>query len=187
MWKLLKHSSYCSQLRPVPKTCILFFSTDASSTFNIQKRIDNVCHTIESFLETMDVVLAEYQPQSLLEELPHFDAFRVVMPDTALLPTTQVIRKLFYTILEECKRVELSNGNLETVTIRFSFLCAAAFTASKSRFLDSICVDQNKLHNERKLLAEKLKRRLMKVAQYDHGINVLISRGQRFRECQVGV
>jgi hypothetical protein len=146
MWKLLKHSSSRSRLRPVPEAYIYPFLFNRCK-FNIQRRIDKVCHIIESFLETIDVVLAEYQPQSLLEELPQFDAFRAAMPGTTLLSTTQVICKLFYTISKEWKRVELSNGNLETVTIRFSFLCAAAFTASKSRFLDSICADQNRLHN----------------------------------------
>ena len=69
----------------------------------------------------------------------------------------------------------------------FAVLCAAAFVSSNSRFLGSICANQNRLHTERKLLADKLKRRLRKLTQYDHGINTLISRWRCFQESEFSV
>jgi len=125
-------------------------------------------------------MLAGYQPSSLKEELPGFHAFQ---DDTgALPPTVQVIRDLNYTVLGDCKRINISDGKHEK--IEFAII---SFKASNSRFLSLICADQNRLHTEQKLLAEKLKRRLLKLSQYDHGINLLISRWQRLRETEFRV
>ena len=153
---------------------------------NIEKCINNVRDTIEAFLASIDDMLAGYQPSSLKAELPGFHALQDALYDTgALPPTAQVIRDLFYTVLGDCKRINISDGKREK--IEFAILCAASFTASNSRFLGLICADQNRLHTEQKLLAEKLKRRLLKLSQYDHGINLLISRWQHLRETEFGV
>jgi len=57
----------------------------------------------------------------------------------------------------------------------------ASIIASKSKFLGSICANDNQLHMKENL-AEKLKYHLSKLSQYDHGINILITHAHRFRE-----
>jgi hypothetical protein len=148
---------------------------------NIEKRINNVRDTIEAFLGLIDEALARYQPLPLDEELPGFPTLQKALYAHApsLPPTTQIIRNLFDTILRDCKRIKISEERREQ--IKFAVLCGVAFVTSNSRFLGSICADQNRLHTERKLLAEKLRRRLRKLSQYDHGINTLIDRCRRFQ------
>ena len=64
----------------------------------------------------------------------------------------------------------------------FSVLSAAAIIASKSKFLGSICANDNQFKHMKENLAEKLKHHLSKLSQYDHSINILITHAHRFRE-----
>jgi len=58
-------------------------------------------------------MLAGYQPLSLKEELPSFHALQDALYDTgALPPTAQVIHDLFYTVLEDCKRINISKDRV---------------------------------------------------------------------------
>jgi hypothetical protein len=50
----------------------------------------------------------------------------------------------------------------------------------RSRLLDTFVNDPSHLNVHRKDRAEKLKRRLHKVCQYNHGIDILIRRARRF-------
>jgi len=135
----------------------------------------------------IDDALARYQPLPLDEELPGFPTLQKALYTHApsLPPTTQIIRNLFDTILRGCKRIKISEERREQ--IKFAVLCGVAFVTSNSRLLGSICADQNRMHTERKLLAEKLRRRLRKLSQYDHGINTLIDRCRRFQDGEFSV
>jgi hypothetical protein len=72
---------------------------------------------------------ARYQPLSL-EELPGFPSIRKALYNQAASfpPTTQVIRDLFYTILQDCEQIRISDGRYEKST--FVVLCTAVLITS---------------------------------------------------------
>jgi len=147
---------------------------------NIEKRINNVRDTIEAFLASIDDMLAGYQPLSLKEELPSFHALQDALCDTgALPPTAQVIRDLFYTVLEDCKRINISDGKDR---VRCT-LCGSVYGIELEIPGFDLRRPEQTAHG-----AETPRRKTQTPSlEYDHGINLLISRWRPLREIEFGV
>jgi len=159
---------------------------------NIAKQVKNVHDTMTQFFEVIDDALASYHPAELLtDEFPNgFDAFCKIWYRTKPLPMTThgKIRDLFHAILHLSNQLTLSDEYQEKDFSTFGLLSHLATIARKSRFLLSICGDEDVPDSEQKqFLTEKLKRRLAKLSLYMEGINKVNVYARRFRESGIAI
>ncbi|KAI6010793.1 hypothetical protein F5J12DRAFT_821737 [Pisolithus orientalis] len=136
---------------------------------------------VDTSSDNLNRVLGVYQPASSIEdEFPSSTDYRDLKYNGNQVSAETMMRDLLTVITDMIKGFNLQNIR-ETPDLcnRYAHLVIAVLVLKRSRLLRWLCQEHDVLYHKRKLEAEKLKRRLAKVAQYYNDISTLIEHAQR--------
>jgi hypothetical protein len=144
---------------------------------NMRKRCTNLWESVSKFIPEIKSVLLYYLPQSIDNELPGSTAYRRLMYENGEPDLKEMIFGLFHFCTVQ-SHLSLDPDDLYASHMAYGDLYLAADALSHSRFLNEFIRDPS--NPARKAMAEKLKRRLLKVCQYYGDVGKVIKNAKRW-------
>ncbi|KAI6152622.1 hypothetical protein BKA82DRAFT_4112897 [Pisolithus tinctorius] len=148
---------------------------------NIAKRIAKMDDAVRGFSHGIEEVLRNYTPEpSVDKEFPLSTDYLDLQYRGQQVPFEQIMRDLLGGIMDRVGDFTLQNiSATPDLYPRYITLVFVAFVLKRSRLLRSLRESTSPMDRNRKLQAERLKRRIAKVCQYYDGIAELVDLTRR--------